>query len=128
MKVLCKKSELCTACHECEKVCSQTWFKEQDSAKSRIKISRESETSKVVVCSQCGECIDVCPTMALARDKNGVVQVNKNKCVGCYMCVGFCPEGAMFMRVEQNEPFKCVACGQCAKTCPTNTIFISQEA
>lgn len=131
MKLLEKKSDLCISCHKCEDTCSNTWFKEINREKSRVNINEISTDNvtdkKITVCTQCGECIDVCQTQALSRDKNGVVQLNKSKCVGCFICVGFCPELAMFMHGELHEPFKCIACGQCAKTCPTNAIFISEK-
>lgn len=128
MKVLGKKPELCIQCHACESTCSKTWFKEDNAHKSCIKIS-ENETGGAVItsCTQCGECIPICPVEAITRDKNGIVRINKSICVGCFMCVGYCPELAMFMNDEYLEPFKCVACGQCAKNCPTDAIFIEQE-
>ncbi len=125
MKVLGKKPELCIACHSCETTCSRTWFKEANYAKSCISISKDTE-KKITSCTQCGECIAVCPVEALTRDKNGVIRVNKKICVGCFMCVGFCPELAMGVHDDYIEPFKCVACGQCAKSCPREAIFIEE--
>ena len=123
MKVLKKQETLCISCGECEKVCSATYFKEENKEKSCIQI----DDHQIKVCNQCGECIQVCSTGAIYRDKNGVVRINKKLCVGCFMCVGFCPELAMMMHGDLLEPFKCVACGQCAKVCPTQAIFISEE-
>lgn len=130
MKVLGKNPELCIQCHACESTCSNTWFKNDNAEKSCIRINGSKEDSakaEITVCSQCGECIRICPVEALTRDKNGVIRVDKKNCVGCFMCVGFCPELAMFMHEDYLEPFKCVACGQCAKNCPTGAIFIVQE-
>ena len=125
MKVLGKKPELCIQCHACESACSNTWFKEDNALKSCIRISeKENEGTVITSCTQCGECIDICPVEAITRDKNGIVRINKSICVGCFMCVGYCPELAMFMHDEYLEPFKCVACGQCVKKCPTGAIFI----
>ncbi len=128
MKVLSKKPELCIQCHACESTCSSTWFKEDNALKSCIRISGNEKGDAVITsCTQCGECIDICPVEAITRDKNGIVRINKSICVGCFMCVGYCPELAMFMHDEYIEPFKCIACGQCAKNCPTGAIFIEQE-
>lgn len=128
MKVLKKKPDLCIQCHACENTCSNTWFKEDNSQKSCIRIGEKGENRVAITsCTQCGECIPICPVEAIKRDKNGIVRINKSICVGCFMCVGYCPELAMFMHEEYLEPFKCVACGQCAKTCPTSAIFIEQE-
>lgn len=127
MKVLKRKPELCIACHTCEATCSKTWFKEDNAEKACIRIKEKDTENVITSCTQCGECIDVCPVEAISRDKNGIVRIDKNKCVGCFICVGFCPELAMFMHDEYIEPFKCVACGQCAKKCPTNAIYLEQE-
>lgn len=124
MKILKKQETLCIGCGECEQVCSDLYFKEKNREKSCIQIDDQKQ---IKVCNQCGECIQVCSTGAIYRDKNGVVRINKKLCVGCFMCVGFCPELAMMMHGDLLEPFKCVACGQCAKVCPTQAISISEE-
>jgi Fe-S-cluster-containing hydrogenase component 2 len=123
MKVLEKKSELCTRCHACESECSRTWFKEDNAGKSCIRITE----THIITCNQCGECINVCPVQAISRDSNGVVRIKKNICMGCFMCIGFCPESAMSMHNDYLEPFKCIACGQCAKKCPSDAIYLVQE-
>jgi Fe-S-cluster-containing hydrogenase component 2 len=70
----------------------------------------------------------VCPTEALTRDKNGVVQLDKSKCTSCLMCVGYCPTGNMlYAATKQTEPFKCVACGLCAKVCPTQALELGKS-
>ncbi|MFT9496123.1 4Fe-4S binding protein [Anaerosolibacter sp.] len=125
MKRLGKKDELCIGCNHCVDVCSNTYFKEALKEKSSIRVDMESQKGYVInVCSQCGECIEICQIEALYRDKNQVVKIKKHDCVGCLMCVGFCPEEAMRQHDDLIEPFKCVACGLCAKGCPTGAIFI----
>jgi Fe-S-cluster-containing dehydrogenase component len=120
----------CTGCHTCEETCAQTWFKEVDRARSRIQIlePQGSEEWQAITCTQCGECIDVCPTRALYRAKNGVVRMDKTLCVGCLSCVGFCPIWAMRTHRDMVEPFKCVACGACARACPEEALSIQQVA
>lgn len=125
MKFLDKDPSLCTGCRECEKVCSKLWFKEENRGKSCIRIG--DAPGEITTCSQCGECIDICPVEALYRDSSGIVRLDKKKCVGCFMCVGFCPSSAMFMHDDYIEPFKCAACGQCAQKCPSGAIFITDK-
>jgi len=85
---------------------------------------------QAITCTQCGECIDVCPTGALSRAVNGVVRRNLALCVGCLACVGFCRVGAEYgstaMRTHPSvvEPFKCVACGSCARACPEGALEV----
>ena len=129
MKVLSYDPELCVGCHTCEEVCSETWFKVTDAEKSCIRIHEDTGgngevTVSAVYCVQLGECIDVCPTGALVRDKRGIVRLRKKLCVGCLSCVGFCPYLAMLYHRDQTEPFKCIACGKCADECPAGALSI----
>lgn len=131
MKVLVFTPDLCDGCRICEETCSQTWFKEVNAAKAAIHISElEDQPGRFVanVCNQCGECIDICPTMAIKRDKRGIVRIDKKLCVGCLSCVGFCPILAMRVHADYTVPFKCVACGQCAKKCPTGALSVQDLA
>ena len=78
-----------------------------------------------VICDQCGDCLTICPTEALKRNKLGVVVIDKMLCVGCYLCVGICEKGA-FERLEGwLEPYKCTACGICVKACPHAALAVA---
>ena len=126
MKVLAFNSQKCTGVRECEPACSQTWFKVKDAAKSSIRISAKDDGFSAAFCIQCGKCIEVCPTEALTYNKQGVVLVKKDLCVGCMSCVGFCPYGVMYFAPEEAIAFKCVACGQCVKACPNGALKIME--
>lgn len=49
-----------------------------------------------ILCMQCDEpeCEKVCPTQATIKQENGVVTIDKDKCIGCRYCVVACPYGA----------------------------------
>ena len=130
VRVLVFEPSLCTGCHICEETCSETWFKAADRLKSRIQILEPDAagTYGAIICTQCGECVDVCPTGALHRARNGVVRLDAKLCVGCLACVGFCPIGAMRDHRDYIEPFKCVACGSCARACPEGALRIEEVA
>ncbi len=125
MKVLAFYPERCVGCHICEEVCSETWFKVTDRSRSRIRIHDEVDGPvQAAFCVQAGECIEVCPTQALYRNKQGIVMLRARRCVGCLSCVGFCPYMVMFHHPEEKTPFKCVACGKCVEECPADALAI----
>ena len=122
MRVLSYDAGRCVACRTCEEVCSDTFFDRVSADKSRIQIYEGQDAHRAEFCNQCGECIEVCPTKALARDRRGVVRLEDPLCVGCLSCVGFCPYAVMFWHADEILPFKCIACGVCARECPEEAL------
>lgn len=116
----------CDGVRACEKVCSKTFFKKEEAAYSSIRVESKGGKFELNVCNQCGACMQVCPVNALYRNKAGVVMVKKDTCVGCFMCVGFCPSGSMRRADGQREPFKCVSCGACVKACPHAALTMAE--
>jgi len=55
-----------------------------------------------------------------------IVEIDKNTCIGCTICVGKCPFGALSMveKVSEVDPDKCVACGLCVEPCPVDAITL----
>lgn len=49
-----------------------------------------------VQCNHCKipPCTKVCPTKATYKDKDGIVMVDYNKCIGCRYCMSACPYNA----------------------------------
>lgn len=45
-------------------------------------------------CTGCGECAEVCPTVAIRLEK-GVAVVDQAQCTECEVCLEVCPEGAI---------------------------------
>lgn len=106
--------------HECEEACAAKVFKLDGRAFAALRV----DGTTTVLCDQCGDCITVCPTEALKRNKLGVVMLDKHLCVGCLTCVGFCEKGAFQRYPGWSEPYKCTACGICVKVCPHAALAI----
>ncbi len=55
--------------------------------------------------------------------------VSKEICVGCGICVGQCPSGAMSMKGGKAEidMDKCIRCGKCHDFCPRNAVRHDSE-
>ena len=81
------------------------------------------------LCNQCTNpaCVQVCPTGATYKTKDGVVLIDHEYCIGCQYCVQACPFGARFFNYEKNVTDKCTWCYHrvvrkllpaCVQACP----------
>lgn len=96
-------------------------------ARLAVHNTRENLYHKPVVCNQCSNayCMNVCPANAYSRNEAGVVIIDEKRCVGCGLCVDFCPEGMVAMDPESEKAVKCDLCGGdplCVAACPTHAL------
>ncbi len=56
-------------------------------------------------------------------------EVDKEKCVGCGTCVGFCPEGAISIKDGKAviDYRYCKGCGVCKAVCPMKAIEMKKK-
>ena len=66
------------------------------------------------MCQQCenAPCVSVCPTGASYRDEDGVVLVDKEKCIGCKYCMMACPYGVRSWNTAEKCVEKCTLCSR----------------
>jgi Fe-S-cluster-containing dehydrogenase component len=81
------------------------------------------------MCQQCANapCVSVCPTGASYRDeKNNIVLINKERCIGCKYCMMACPYGVRSWSESSHVVEKCTLCNHltaagelpvCVKNC-----------
>ena len=84
-------------------------------------------------CQNCSDapCMVVCPSKAIFRNPHkGIVDVNKEACIGCHSCAMVCPFGAPQFPVE-GKMSKCDLCIErvtyglepaCVHTCTTRAL------
>lgn len=162
-KALLVSPELCIGCRGCQVACKSWNQLPADMTKNNgtyenppdltpnnynkirfIEIPSEKDPTRWLFVSQrCMHCEDagcmkICPTPgALYRTKDGAVATNKDKCIGCHLCLAGCPFNVPRYG-KDGKLAKCTQCSDrtenglipsCAKTCPTGAIaFGDREA
>ena len=85
-------------------------------------------------CNHCDDapCIEICPTVALFRRSDGIVDFDHERCIGCKSCMQACPYDALYIDPDRNTAAKCnfdasrVEMGYkpaCEVVCPTQAIL-----
>ena len=134
-------SDSCIGCHACTVACksehdvplgvNRTWVKYIETG-TFPDVARKFN---VMRCNQCDDapCMAICPTSALYRADNGVVDFQDDDCIGCKSCMNACPYDALYINPETNTAHKCNMCNHrievgllpsCQIVCPTEAIKI----
>jgi tetrathionate reductase subunit B len=82
------------------------------------------------LCNQCENppCVQVCPVGATFQTEDGVILVDKERCIGCRYCIQACPYGARYLDPVTHTADKCTFCYHrivkgllpaCVEVCPT---------
>jgi Fe-S-cluster-containing dehydrogenase component/formate-dependent nitrite reductase membrane component NrfD len=83
-----------------------------------------------VLCNQCDDapCVRICPTNALFKRRDGIVDLNGDSCIGCRACMEACPYDQLFIDPNTHTAEKCNFCANrvenklepaCVSVCPT---------
>jgi Fe-S-cluster-containing dehydrogenase component len=131
----------CIGCHACSTACksenavplgvNRTYVKYVDVGQ----FPAVRRAFQVTRCNQCEHppCVTACPTSAMFRRPDGIVDFDKSICIGCKACIAACPYDAIFINPEDHSAEKCNFCAHrlevglepaCVTVCPTEAILI----
>ena len=130
----------CIGCHACTVACKtehgvplgnfRTWVKYVE----RGEFPSVRRYFTVLRCNHCAHapCVTICPTSALFTRRDGVVDFNKDRCIGCKSCMQACPYDALYIDPDTNTAAKCNFCAHrlevglepaCVIVCPEQAII-----
>ena len=130
----------CIGCHACTTACksehnvpvgvNRTWVKQVE--KGVFPDTRR--LFSVLRCNHCTDapCVEICPTEALHYRTDGIVDFDKDRCIGCKSCMQACPYDALYIDPETHTAAKCNYCAHridvglepaCVNVCPEHAII-----
>jgi len=131
----------CIGCHACTTACksenevplsvTRTYVKSVDVGVYPA-VRRSFQVTR---CNQCDDppCVHACPTSAMHRRPDGIVDFDKSVCIGCKACIAACPYDAIFINPEDHSAEKCNFCAHridiglepaCVVVCPAEAILV----
>jgi Fe-S-cluster-containing dehydrogenase component/formate-dependent nitrite reductase membrane component NrfD len=133
--------EACIGCHACTTACksenevplgvTRTYVKSVD-----VGVFPQARRAfQVTRCNQCDDapCTTACPTSAMYRRADAIVDFDKSICIGCKACIAACPYDAIFINPEDGAAEKCNFCAHrldmglepaCVVVCPSEAILV----
>ena len=130
----------CIGCHACTVACKEenrvplgafrTWVKYVE----RGEFPHTRRHFAVLRCNHCDHapCVTICPTVALYRRADGIVDFDRDRCIGCKSCMQACPYDALYIDPDTHTAAKCHFCAHrverslepaCVIVCPERAIL-----
>jgi Fe-S-cluster-containing dehydrogenase component/formate-dependent nitrite reductase membrane component NrfD len=130
----------CIGCHACTVACKQehelpigvnrTWVKYVEKGE----FPNTRRVFSVQRCNHCANapCVEICPVTALWQRKDGIVDFDGARCIGCKACMQACPYDAIYIHPEDQTAAKCNYCAHrvevglqppCVTVCPEHAII-----
>jgi Fe-S-cluster-containing dehydrogenase component/formate-dependent nitrite reductase membrane component NrfD len=130
----------CIGCHACTVACktenqvpvgvNRTWVKYVE--KGLYPNTRR--VFQVTRCNHCEKppCVTICPVTAMYQRKDGIVDFNPDRCIGCKACMQACPYDSIYIDPDHGTAAKCHFCAHrteiglepaCVIVCPEHAII-----
>lgn len=131
----------CIGCHACTTACKSENLVPLSVTRTYVKhvdigvFPQARRAHQVTRCNQCthAPCVAACPTTAMFKRADGIVDFDKSICIGCKACMAACPYDAIFINPEDHSAEKCNFCAHridmglepaCVVVCPTQAILV----
>lgn len=132
----------CIGCHACTVACKSENDVPVGSFRTWVKYTEAGvfPTVKrhfaVLRCNHCTKapCVTICPVNALEkRASDGIVDIDKQACIGCRACMQACPYDAIYLNEDTGSVEKCHFCAHrvenrlepaCVVVCPVQAIVV----
>jgi Fe-S-cluster-containing dehydrogenase component/formate-dependent nitrite reductase membrane component NrfD len=131
----------CIGCHACTTACKSENIVPISVTRTYVKhvdvgtFPQARRAHQVTRCNQCAHapCVTACPTTAMFKRADGIVDFDKSICIGCKACMAACPYDAIFINPEDHSAEKCNFCAHridvglepaCVVVCPTQAILV----
>ena len=131
----------CIGCHACTTACKSENLVPLSVTRTYVKhvdigvFPQARRAHQVTRCNQCAHapCATACPTAAMFKRADGIVDLDKSICIGCKACMAACPYDAIFINPDDHSAEKCNFCAHridmqlepaCVVVCPTQAILV----
>jgi Fe-S-cluster-containing dehydrogenase component/formate-dependent nitrite reductase membrane component NrfD len=131
----------CIGCHACTTACKSENLVPLGVTRTYVKHvdvgvwPQARRAHQVTRCNQCAHapCVTACPTTAMFKRPDGIVDFDKSICIGCKACMAACPYDAIFINPEDHSAEKCNFCAHridmglepaCVVVCPVEAILV----
>ena len=131
----------CIGCHACTVACKSENEVALGGTRTFIKqveigmypnVRRHFQVTR---CNQCEDapCVVACPVTAMFQRPDGIVDFDRDVCIGCKACIAACPYDAIFIDPVSHSAEKCNFCAHrieqglqpaCVSVCPEGAIIV----
>ncbi len=131
----------CIGCHACTVACKSENEVSMGVTRTFVKqveiglFPHVRRHFQVTRCNQCSDppCVAACPVSAMFQRPDGIVDFDREICIGCKACIAACPYDAIFIDPQTHSAEKCNFCAHrvdqglqpaCVAVCPEGAIIV----